>query len=439
MCRHVFRLVLAALIALAPANLHAQARAGSSDADAAYYFLLARHLESIEKVGEAIAALHQAITIAPGVAEIRAELAGLYARQDKPIEALNTAEDALKLDPNNREANRVVGLIMGVLAEQDKALRPGDDPAQYPARAMAALEKARETGDLNVLLSLGRLQLRAGQHEKAVASLRRIVDEQPQFTEGALLMSAAQEGTGKLDDAIGTLEMALKVNPRSFRVLLQLTELYERQYRWKDAASGYERAAAANPRADLTYRRAAALMNSGASREARDLLESSIAKRKIPDAALLYLLADSQRRMKQFDAAIATAQKLREAYPQDARGLLIGAQVNVDRGQRLDEAVRLLESALRSQPGNPSMLDSLGSALLKQGNLDGADKPLTEAAAQLPGSSAVQDHLGDLRFRQARYAEAVDAWERALKGDGEETLRVEIGKKLRDARTRLPK
>ena len=56
----------------------------------------------------------------------------------------------------------------------------------------------------------------------------------------------------------------------------------------------------------------------------------------------------------------------------------------------------------------------------------------------MPGNSVVQDHLGDLRFKQARYEEAVAAWERALAGDGETVQRADIEKKLREARARLP-
>ena len=66
--------------------------------------------------------------------------------------------------------------------------------------------------------------------------------------------------------------------------------------------SAYARAEAVNPKADLTTGRAAALMNSGAPQEARDLLRATIAKRKAPDAALLYLLAESQRQMKDLDS-----------------------------------------------------------------------------------------------------------------------------------------
>jgi tetratricopeptide (TPR) repeat protein len=337
--------------------------------------------------------------------------------------------------------------------------------------------------------------------------LRRVFEEQPQFTEGALLLSAAQEGSGAIADAIATLETALEANPSSLRALARLTELYERQRRWKEAAAAYARAETINPKADLTSGRAVALMNSGASREARDLLLASIAKRMTPDAALLYLLAESQRQMKDLDGAANTALQLRQTFPEDPRGLVVDAQLKLargkkdeaiaafgdlvkrvpeepnfvyqyaqlledsgrradaeralrdliardptdanalnslgymfaDRGERLDEAVDLLERALKLEPGNPSFLDSLGWAYFRQGKLANAEQPLAEAAAQMPGNAVVQDHLGDLRYKQARYEEAVAAWERALAGDGEVLHRVEIDKKLRDARARLPR
>jgi tetratricopeptide (TPR) repeat protein len=499
--------LFALLLAATPATAQ-QSSPSRADGDAPYYFLLARHLEGEGKVDEAIAALKKAMTLAPESAEIQAELAALYARQDRPIEALDTAEEALKRDPTNREANRILGLIFGALAEQKKPLRPGDDPSTYQARAIAALEKARvDGGDLNIDLNLGRLQLRAGAFDKAIQSLRRVFTEQPEYTDGAMLLSAAQEGAGQVNDAILTMETALEYTPAFFRGHVRLIELYERQRRWKEAAAAYANAEKANPRADLTSGHAAALLNAGAPDEARALLEQVIGKRTAPDAGLMYLLAESQRQMKDLDAAAATAQKLRAAFPDDPRGLAFEAQLMLargrkddaiaaygalvkrmpdepsfvyqyaqlledagripeaekvlrdliardpldgnalnslgymfaDRGERLDEAVDLLQRALKIEPANPSFEDSLGWAFYKQGKFDEADKPLSDAAARMPGNSVIQDHLGDLRLKQQRVAEAITAWERALAGDGESLDRTAVEKKLRDARARLPK
>jgi cytochrome c-type biogenesis protein CcmH/NrfG len=57
----------------------------------------------------------------------------------------------------------------------------------------------------------------------------------------------------------------------------------------------------------------------------------------------------------------------------------------------------------------------------------------------MPASSAIQDHLGDLRFKQQRYADAAAAWERSLASDGAEIDRPAIEKKLRDVRERIKK
>src|SRR4029434_2178204 len=105
----------------------------------------------------------------------------------------------------------------------------------------------------------------------------------------------------------------------------------------------------------------------------------------------LYLLAESQRTLKELDAALATAEKLVAANPDDARGFhvlsliqqdkgdLKGAEKTLrdliardpidanalnslgymlaERGDRLDEAVSFVERALKIEPDNPSYLD----------------------------------------------------------------------------------
>jgi tetratricopeptide (TPR) repeat protein len=184
----------------------------------------------------------------------------------------------------------------------------------------------------------------------------------------------------------------------------------------------------------------------------------------------LYLLAEAQRSLKDLPAAEATALQLLAAAPDDVRGLYVLAQVLDDkkdtagaeralrdiltrdpldaaalnylgymfaeRGMRLDEAVDLVQRALKVDPGNPSFLDSLGWAYFRQGRLDRADPPLSEAATKLPDNSVIQDHLGDLRFKQRRYADAAAAWEQSLAGDGDSIDRARIEQKLREARSR---
>src|SRR5688572_23110943 len=93
------------ILAAAPVGAAQSSSAPAQAADAGYYFLTARHLENSGRIDEAIAALTKAIALAPASAELHAELEGLYARQDRPVEAITAAEAAVKLDAGNREAN----------------------------------------------------------------------------------------------------------------------------------------------------------------------------------------------------------------------------------------------------------------------------------------------------------------------------------------------
>ena len=82
-------------------------------------------------------------------------------------------------------------------------------------------------------------------------------------------------------------------------------------------------------------------------------------------------------------------------------------------------------------------LDSLGWAYFKLDRLDLAEPPLRAAGEQLQRNSVVQDHLGDLLVRLGRYSEAIEAWQRALDGDGEEVDSSAIEQKIDDTRRRV--
>src|SRR5262249_19051072 len=95
-CMKVLAFVALAALAAAPA------RAGQPPADptgqAYAQFLLGHYLEEADDVNGAIAAYKRAMELDPRSAEIAAELAGLYMRQNRAQDALSTAEHALTLD-----------------------------------------------------------------------------------------------------------------------------------------------------------------------------------------------------------------------------------------------------------------------------------------------------------------------------------------------------
>lgn len=97
-----------------------------------------------------------------------------------------------------------------------------------------------------------------------------------------------------------------------------------------------------------------------------------------------------------------------------------------DRGERLDEAERMIRIAVEAEPDNMAYLDSLGWVLYKQGkfgeaivwlrrSVEAAEKELRAGNAGVLGTLAVvTDHLADATYRNNEPAAAQELWRRAL-------------------------
>jgi tetratricopeptide (TPR) repeat protein len=161
------------------------------------------------------------------------------------------------------------------------------------------------------------------------------------------------------------------------------------------------------------------------------------AKGRASDAALLLAqLAHAHTELGQHDQAIAVLTAAVTSDPTSAPVLNSLGYTLAERGERLPEAIAYIERALKVEPDNPSYIDSLGWALFKQGRFDEAEPHLQKAATALPEQSVIQDHYGDVLLRRGKLQEAIAAWERALKGDGDDIDKAAIEKKIRDARAK---
>jgi tetratricopeptide (TPR) repeat protein len=85
-----------------------------------------------------------------------------------------------------------------------------------------------------------------------------------------------------------------------------------------------------------------------------------------------------------------------------------------ERNERFEEALEMIQRAVRADPTNPSFLDSLGWVYFKLGKLKEAERYLSDAARRNPTSSAIQEHLGDLFQRLGQREKAQTSWRKAL-------------------------
>lgn len=420
-----------------------------------FLFLQGRMLEEQGDVTGAIAAYRKAIDLAPKTAELHAELAGLFAREGRPTDALTEGEAALKIDPANREAHRILGFVQSALADRSLAA-VATGAGGLTAEAIAHLEQALAGGtrDLGVELTLGRLYVRSGQYAKGIDRLRQFLVDQPGHPEAVMLLADAYEDSGEPAQALAAIE-TLDEGSMPPPVRMRLAELYENAGRWKEAAALWRALARTTPR-NTAYRvrYATALVNGGDLTAGRQELVDLTAQAP-RDISTWYLLSQVERRAGNAAAAEQAAKRIAEIDPLDARGPLALAQAQAARGDyrgvietleprvkaprdieiadgtyarmagdlaaALQETggrargVQVLEDARQRDPENMTLLFMLAAAYERDARFDQAERAFRDVIAREPANADALNYLGYmLADRGQKLDEAVTLVRRAL-------------------------
>ena len=115
-----------------------------------------------------------------------------------------------------------------------------------------------------------------------------------------------------------------------------------------------------------------------------------------------------------WDGAEQVLQRAVARHPEEAELLNHLAYGWIERGERMDEAMAMIQRAALLMPNNGAIIDSLGWAQYRTGDYEEAVETLETAASLSPGSATINAHLGDAYWRVGRRLEARFQWRRAL-------------------------
>lgn len=362
----------------------------------------ARLGEALLKVGriqEAIKAIRQALESEPenlryvDLLGRALETSGAYeeavAEYEKLLKARGVSSAPLAAGKDKR-------LIEYVL-ERIVALRRS---AGKPAEALSAINRMRDVlgsegpaADLQ-LIELLREQAKYGEALEATRTARA---KHPEDIKLLYLEAATLADLNRVDEGVTLLRSLLKGGADDYNGHLAIASLY------------------------LDAGRAGEAVES--ARKALDLAAPNQPKKQL-DALLL--LSSAQERAGDAKGSEDSLRRILAADPENATALNNLGYFLIERNQRLEEALGMIQRAVRSEPTNASFLDSLGWAYFKLGKLEEAERHLSEAARRNPSSVAIQEHLGDLYQKLGKTELARAAWQKALTfaGEAAETARI---------------
>jgi tetratricopeptide (TPR) repeat protein len=461
-------------------------------------FLLAQAYDGQDERSRAIEVLERALSIEPDAVRPLLYLADLSARERQWVRAAEAFGRASAASPGNldlrlryaaalvnagrpqaaRDVLRELGerqsnepRVLSLQVDVERALREYD-AAERTARRLVELQPNQPFG----AQALAQVYADKRAYAQVIATLEPAITR-GEATDGArtlvplrLALGLAYQELRQFDKAIASFERARADGGGTPALEAYLAQAYLAA---GQPARASEIAAAARTQHPGDFRlitiEAQARLKLGAREQAFALLEQAVSSRSDdPHAHLalagLYLDGRNYKRAEEVLVAAAARfpgevlvpfqlgavfeeQKRYEAAEEAfTRALALDADhaptlnylgyMYAERGIRLDEALRMLHTAVKQDPYNGSYLDSLGWAYYKKGDLRQAREYLVRAGEQMPGNSVVQDHVGDLLFALNDAPGAVLAWQRALAGDGRSIDRTSIQHKIQRAQSR---
>ena len=117
--------------------------------------------------------------------------------------------------------------------------------------------------------------------------------------------------------------------------------------------------------------------------------------------------------------------------PDDAYVLNYLAYSWLERDYKINEAIKMLETAYASKSNDPYIIDSIGWAYYLINDYVKAEKFLKKAVELMPDDPIVNDHYGDILWKLNRKIQARYFWANVLNmEDTEEEMKEKINAKI---------
>ena len=237
-------------------------------------------------------------------------------------------------------------------------------------------------------------------HDLAAETFAAFPPDDPNYVTAEVGRVEALRSQGKSDAAIEALQTLARSHGDLLGVQFALADLLRSQDRFDEAEVAYSAAI--------------------------DLATAA----KSENWVLYFYRGICHEQSKDWALAEADFRKALELNPTQPQVLNYLGYGLVDRGEKLDEALGMIEKAVAADPEQGYIIDSLAWARFKLGHYAEALEPMERASLLEPVDPIVTDHLGDVYWMNDRKLEARFQWRRALSFDPTEADKTRILRKL---------
>jgi tetratricopeptide (TPR) repeat protein len=364
--------------------------------------------------------------------------AQLQIRQNDPSAAVDSLQNALRLDPENAVAHYQLGLA---LAQQNNQSRAEAE----------LLDAVRIRPDMtDAMRALAGIQLRRGDFDAVMRTAQQMITAQPYAAEGYLFKGIAELSRQKYADAQQDAQLAAQRAPQIPAPYIQMGNIQLAQKHYPDAEKFYQQALDKDPAsaeglsglmntyfAQKQYDKAIVAANAQIAKSPNnanfyDLLGTALfnGKKDLPgaEAALqkaisldknnidaLEKLGKVQVQEGQPDRALALYQQSIKDNPREVTFYILCGEL-YEAQKDWEHAKAMYQQALVISPGHPLASNNLAYVILQQGgNVDVAMGLAQTARRGMPDSPNAADTLGWAYYQKGIYQSAIGQFQEALR------------------------
>ncbi len=432
---------------------------------------LARHLAEGQQFNQADLEVEKAVSIDPKNPEAHLLKGKLYSVRKQSLEALEEYEKCIQLQPDLEECYTMAAreyilqenppgaiAILQRLLTRDPSSIQGlfylatlyAEKPETESKSIPYFEKLldEDPDHFNSLMALARIAMDREKYDQALQYFLRMEELAPQDISTKLRIGLLYYEQENYPEAIRRFSKIMEMNPDNDRVAYYLGILEAQNKNYPEAIRLFKRVPTdSSLYKDAVVRLALVYQETQKISEAVAATQEALKKRKdIPE--LFELLGTLYAKQELYNKALLTYDKGLKSFPRNekllfAKGVLLDQMgrfedsmaimeeilmINsenalalnyvgysyVDRGLKLQEALTMLQKANQLKPDDGYILDSLGWAYFKLGQVQQA-RDLVERANQLnPKEPAILEHLGDIYLKLGQIDKAKNYFQQAL-------------------------
>jgi len=368
----------------------------------------------------AIAEFEKIVELQPRNVENRMVLGQLYTVEHQPQKAEDEFKSAEAIEPDSEEVvlnlarlyaesgdiQKSIQVIEAVPEESrtpkmEFTLGAAYDQLKQTKNAIAAYKRAAdlEPGDLQTIDALAQALLNDDQLDEALKQYKIIAEDDPENGEALVHMAEIQRRQGKYEDALATVQKALKLDPDSLEAGYNEGLLLDVLGRLDESAQAYQNMldqTSPNDRNALTHANGA---YTDEEKNNRSIFLDRLAS--------VYVEQDKT------DMAVATYQKMIELGGDAA---VRGYQGEVDAyrdAHQYDKAVDVARKAVAADPNNRDLKLMLAGEMADRGQTDEAIAMAQGLLKNTPDDRTVYFAIAQIDVRQKRWKDAEEALDKA--------------------------